>query len=64
MPRDGPERLSRPVAVTPPAEIDMANAEDVGAQMRSAFTIQRTLTPGGTRSAPVTQAAVRRPRNT
>jgi hypothetical protein len=35
------------VAVTPPAEIDMANAEDVGAQLRSAFTIQRTLTPGG-----------------
>ena len=31
------ERLNRPVIVPLPAEIDMANAEDVGEQLRAAF---------------------------
>jgi anti-sigma B factor antagonist len=33
-----PERMSGPVVVTLPAEIDMANADGVGEQLRSAFT--------------------------
>ena len=31
------ERLNRPMIVSLPAEIDMANAEDVGKQLRAAF---------------------------
>jgi anti-sigma B factor antagonist len=31
------ERLNRPVIVSLPAEIDIANAEDVGEQLRAAF---------------------------
>lgn len=31
------ERLKRPVIVSLPAEIDVANAEDVGEQLRAAF---------------------------
>ena len=31
------ERLNRPVIVSLPAEIDMANEEDVGEQLRAAF---------------------------
>ena len=31
------ERLNRPVTVALPAEIDLANAEDVGEQLRAAF---------------------------
>jgi anti-sigma B factor antagonist len=31
------ERLNRPVSVPLPAEIDLANAEDVGEQLRAAF---------------------------
>jgi anti-sigma B factor antagonist len=38
-----PERLSRPVVVALPAEIDMANADSVAEQLRSAFTPGLTM---------------------
>jgi anti-sigma B factor antagonist len=37
------ERLKRPVIVPLPAEIDMANAEDVGEQLRLAFAPDVTV---------------------
>jgi anti-sigma B factor antagonist len=39
-------RVAEPVVVELPAEIDMANAEDVGEQLRAAFTTGVTVVIG------------------